>query len=38
MWNPSACDFDCNKVSKSDKYLDIKSCSCEKLLFDIKYN
>ena len=29
-WNPSTCDFECNKACKDDKYLNTKSCSCEK--------
>ena len=34
MWNPSTCDFECNKACKIGEYLDIKNCSCEKRLFD----
>ena len=33
MWNPSKCDFECNKACKIDKYLDDQNCSCEKRLF-----
>ena len=32
MWNPSACDWECNKACKIDEYLDVKNCSCEKRL------
>ena len=32
MWNPSTCDCECNKACKIDEYLDIKICSCEKIL------
>ena len=31
-WNPITCDCGCNKACKIDKYLDIKTCSCEKHL------
>ena len=34
MWNPSTCDFKCNKASIIDVFLDIQSCSCEKCLID----
>ena len=30
MWNSSTYDSECNKACKIDKYLDIKSCSCDK--------
>ena len=33
MWNPSTCDFACNKACKTDKYLGITNCSCKKRLF-----
>ena len=33
MWNPSMQDHECNKVCKTEKYLDIKNCSCKKRLF-----
>ena len=26
MWNPSACDYECNKACKIDEYLDIRNC------------
>ena len=29
MWNPSTCDWECDKACKIDKYLDIKNCSCD---------
>ena len=32
--SPSTRDCDFNKTCKINKYLDIKSCSCEKNLFD----
>ena len=32
IWNPSACDFQCNKACKIDEFLDIKNWSCEKRL------
>ena len=32
MWNPRACDWECNKACKIDEYLDVKNCSCEKRL------
>ena len=32
MWNPTTCDFECNKACKTDEYLDIKNCSCGKRL------
>ena len=32
MCNPSTCDCECNRACKIDKYLDIKNCSCEKLI------
>ena len=45
MWNATAYDCECNKASKINEYLDIKNCSCKKLLFGklvlacgIKYN
>ena len=31
--NPSACDYECDKACKIDKYLDIKNFSSEKRLF-----
>ena len=31
-WNPSTCDFECNKACKDDEYLNAKNCSCEKCL------
>ena len=33
MWNPSNCDYECNKACKIDEYLDIESCPCKKRLF-----
>ena len=33
MWNPSACDCECNKARKIDEYLNIKNCSWKKCLF-----
>ena len=27
VWNPSRCEFQRNKVSKTDKYSDIKNCT-----------
>ena len=30
----SACDCECYKTCRSDKYLDAKNCSCEKRLLD----
>ena len=33
MWNSSTYDCECNKAYKIEKYLDIKSCSCEKFPF-----
>ena len=37
LQNPSMCDCECNKTGiltwKTDKYLDIKNCSCRKCLF-----
>ena len=33
MWNSSTYDCECNKSCKIDKYLDTKTCSCEKRLF-----
>ena len=32
IWNPNTCDCECNKECKTDEYLDIKKCSCEKRL------
>ena len=32
MWNPSTCDWECNKACKIDKYLDNKSCLWGKCL------
>ena len=32
MWNPNTCDCEYDKACKSDEYLDIKNCSCEKRL------
>ena len=32
MWNTSTYICECNKACKIDGYLDIKNCSCEKLL------
>ena len=32
MWNPSACDCECNKACKIEKYIDIKNCLCKKRL------
>ena len=31
-WNPSTCDYECNKAIKIDKYLDTKNCLCERRL------
>lgn len=33
MWNPSRCDFECNKARRIDEYLDIIDCLCKKRLF-----
>ena len=33
MQNPSTCDCECDKVCKTDKYLDIKDCSRRRPLF-----
>ena len=33
MWNPSTCNYECDKACKTDENLDIKNCSCEKRLF-----
>ena len=30
MWNPSTWNCECNKACKTDGYVDIKNCSCEK--------
>lgn len=30
MENPSACDYECNKACKVDKYLNTKNCSNKK--------
>ena len=32
IWNPSTCDWECNKACKVDEYLDTKNCSFEKCL------
>ena len=32
MWNPSTYGCECNKACKTDEYLDIKNCTCEKRL------
>ena len=32
IWNSSTCDCECNKAFKTDMYLNIKNCSCGKLL------
>ena len=32
IWIPSMCDCECNKACKVNQYLDIKQCSCKKLL------
>ena len=32
MWGPSTCDCECNKECKTDEFLDIKNCSCERHL------
>ena len=33
MWNRSACDCECNRACKVDKYLGIENCSLERNLF-----
>ena len=33
MWNPSTCDYECNKTFKVDYYLHKKKRLCKKLLF-----
>ena len=35
MLNPSTCGCECNKACKIDENLDIKNCSCEKLMFGV---
>ena len=35
MWNHSTCNCECDNAYKTDEYLDIKSCSCEKYLKEI---
>ena len=32
MWNRSTCDCEFNNACKINEYLDIKNCSCEKLV------
>ena len=32
MWNPGRCDCEFYEAYKIDKHLDIKNCSCEKLV------
>ena len=32
MWNSSTYDCECKKTCQTDWYLDIKICSCKKLL------
>ena len=34
MWKPSTFHCERNKACRIDEYLDIKNCSCEKLLTD----
>ena len=34
MRNPSAWDCECNKAFKTDEYLNIRNCFCEKRLID----
>ena len=34
MWKASTCGFNCDKAYWIFEYLDIKSCSCKKYLFD----
>ena len=33
MWNSAICDYESDKASKIDEYLDIKNFSCKKGLF-----
>ena len=33
IWNPSTCDYECNKTCKVGEQKNIKSCSCKKRLF-----
>ena len=35
MWNPSTCDFECNKACNIEDYLNIKNCLCKKCLIGI---
>ena len=33
MWNPSTCDYECNKACSIYEYLDLKNCSYGKHRF-----
>ena len=34
MWNPSKCDWECDKTSEFGDYLDIKNCACKEHVID----
>lgn len=34
MWNPSKCDWECDKTSEIGDYLDIKNCACKEHVID----
>ena len=36
MWNPSTCNFECNKASEIDEYSNSKNGSCKKRHLMIK--
>ena len=33
MWNPSMCNYECNKACKIDGYLGVENCPCKKCFF-----
>ena len=34
IWNPSNCEYECNKACDFSDYLDYKNCTCKKRLVD----
>ena len=34
IWNPSNCEFECEKSCDSGEYLDFENCKCRKKIFD----
>ena len=34
IWNPSNCEWECDKLCDVEEYLDYKNCKCRKRLID----